>query len=212
MQDKMMRMMLNKKKQGKELSDPEKKAKLEALMGMKNLALSHMNNKLNNLKKVTVASDSPEGLKAGLHKAEDLADQSDDDHAAGLEDSDMLGQMNKYSEGGDVDESGHREGPVAKMPPEFETDERSEHEENEEMGEGDGDERPDHQGDPIPKYDAGTFDAGNPDAAMDPDMQSDEDQMPESIDQMVEESPDDPEQLEELIQKLQEKQDSLKHS
>lgn len=203
--------MLNKKKQGNELSDSEKKSKLEALMGMKDLAMSHMGNKLKNLKKVTVASDSPQGLKAGLHKAEDLADQEEDDHAAGLEDSDMLGQMNKYSDGGSVDESGHREGPVAEMPEEFETDQRAAREEAHAM-DNDGRVRPDHMGDAEgePGYDAGTFDAGNPDAAMDDNGM--EGQEHDSVDELVQESPDDPDQLEELIKKLQEKQDSLKHS
>lgn len=207
MSDKMMKMMLNKKKQGKNLSDQEKKSKLEALMGMKDLAMSHMGNKLKNLKKVTVASNSPEGLKAGLHKAEDLADQSDDDHAA-LEDSDMLGQMNKYSQGGSVEESGHRKGPVAEMPPEFETDQRAAREEAHAM-ETDGHVRPDHMGDSDeePGYDAGTSDAGNPDEAMD---ENGEGQEQDSLDELVQESPDDPDQLEELIKKLQEKCDSLK--
>lgn len=194
MSDKMMKMMLSKKKHGKELSDGEKKSKLEALMGMKDLANSHMGNKLKNLKKVTVASDSPEGLKAGLHKAEDLADQSDDDHAA-LQDVDM--PMNKFSDGG----------PVMDMPPEFETDEHSAREEARAM-EGDGKVRPDHMRDESPGYDAGTSDSGNPDAAM--DENGEEGQEHDTLDQLVQESPDDPDQLEELIQKLQEKCDSLK--
>ena len=196
MHDKMMKMMMNKKKQGNTLSDSEKKSKLEALMGMKGLADSHMGNKLKNLKKVTVASNSPEGLKAGLHKAEDLADQSDDsssdDSAAGLEDSPDM--MNKFSEGGNVYDKGDSGGHVAQMPKEFDTD-IGEHEK--EMADMRG------SGDTEPGYDEGT-----PDVDPSDEQEGSDDQ--DSVDELVQESPNDPQQLEELIQKLQEKCDSLK--
>lgn len=196
----MMKLMMGKKKQGKTLSDSEKKSKLEALMGMKGLADSHMGNKLKNLKKVTVASNSPEGLKAGLHKAEDLADSSsEDDTAAGLEDSDMHGEMSKFSEGGNVYDRGDEGGHVAKMPEEFDTDGYNSRKEDEEMGMKTGHDSEQHG-----------YSDGTSDAEMDVDPQDEASEPEESVDQMVEESPNDPDQLEDLIKKLQEKCDSLK--
>jgi hypothetical protein len=192
------------------LSDGEKKAKLQALMGMKDLANSHMGNKLKNLKKVTVASNSPEGLKAGLHKAEDMADPNDSDAAAsGLEDSDMLGQMNKYADGtsdvegagGDVYEAGDKGGHVAHMPKEFDTDSDQAVKEAQDM-EGDGEEHPDGNQEDMPHYDAGTFDAENNDPSM--DAASDDDSQPESVDQIVMDAQHlNSDELQELIEKLQ---------
>lgn len=204
MHDKMMKMMMSKKKSGSTLSDGEKKAKLQALMGMKDLADSHMGNKLKNLKKVTVASDSPEGIKAGLHKAEDMVEGSgedSDDTKSGLEDSDMLGEMNKYSEGGDVmDVNGQEGGHVAKMPPAFDTDLDNAKAEDEKMQMKVG-----HDG-----IQDGYAD-GTPDAESSAPSDSDESSEHDSVDQLVQESPDDPSQLEELIQKLQEKCEELKN-
>jgi hypothetical protein len=218
-QDAMMKMMMNKKKQGKSLSDSEKKSKLEALMGMKGLADSHMGNKLKNLKKVTVASNSPQGLKAGLHKAEDLADQSSDDSNgemsddthAGLEDSpDMMDQMSKFSDGtsdvegagSDVYDKGDMGGHVARMPKEFDTDADQAVKEARDM-EGDGEEHPDGNESQMPNYDAGTFDAENNDPSMSSD--NDDDSQPESVDQIVQDAQHlAPDELQELIQKLQE--------
>lgn len=191
MHDKMMKMMMNKKKHGKTLSDSEKKSKLEALMGMKGLADSHMGNKLKNLKKVTVASNSPEGLKEGLHKAEELTDKSDD-------------EMEHFSEGGSVNERGDQGGHVAKMPEEFDTDLDNAKKEDSEMqmkmghdaiqhgydeGTSDVEESPEHESSESPEFEAGENE--------------------EKIEQMVEESPNDPSELDALIQKLQEKRDSL---
>lgn len=213
-QDKMMKMMLSKKKAGGSLSDGEKKAKLQALMGMKDLANSHMGSKLKNLKKVTVASNSPEGLKAGLHKAEDMADQdpNDSDHvASGLQDSDMLGQMNKYSDGtsdvegagSDVYDAGDKGGHVARMPKEFDTDEDQAVKEARDM-EGDGEEHPDGNESEMPNYDAGTSDAENNDPSMSADNDGDESQ-PESVDQIAMDAQHlSPDELQELIEKLQE--------
>lgn len=222
-QDKMMKMMMSKKKAGSTLSDGEKKAKLQALMGMKDLANSHMGNKLKNLKKVTVASNSPEGLKAGLHKAEDMADESGDPSQApsdtdeansGLEDSDMADQISKFSDGtsdvegagSDVYDRGDKGGHVARMPKEFDTDEDQAVKEAEDM-EGDGEEHPDGNQSDMPHYDAGTFDAGSNDPSMSDDDADDMQKPEESVDQIAMDaqhlSPDD---LRALIQKLQEQE------
>ena len=196
-QDAMLKMMMGKKNQGKTLSDSEKKSKLEALMGMKGLADSHMGNKLKNLKKVTVASNSPEGLKAGLHKAEDMTDETNSDN----EDSDMHGEMAKFSEGGNVYDRGDSGGHVAKMPEEFDTDLDNSRKEDEEMGMKTGHDATQHG------YADGTSDAG---MDVDPSDEQEGSEDQDSVDELVQESPNDPDQLEELIQKLQEKCDSLK--
>ena len=56
----------------KKMSDAEKKAKMTALSEAHGLATDMLKDKVKGLKKVTVASDSKEGLKKGLEKAEDL--------------------------------------------------------------------------------------------------------------------------------------------
>lgn len=211
--DKMMKMLINKKKSGSTLSDGEKKAKLQALMGMKDLANSHMGNKLRNLKKVTVASNSPEGLKAGLHKAEDMADSDPNDSdaaASALQDTGMQGQMSKFSDGtsdvegvgGDVYDRGDKGGHVAHMPKEFDTDSDQAVKEAEDM-EGDGEEHPDGNQSDMPHYDAGTFDAENNDPSM--SANNDDDSQPESVDQLAQDAAHlSPDELQELIEKLQE--------
>lgn len=66
--------MMDKKKKGKkeDMSDTEKSAKMGVLEDLKNQASEEMGKRLKGLKKVTVASDSKEGLQAGLNKAEDI--------------------------------------------------------------------------------------------------------------------------------------------
>lgn len=69
-----------------EMKEPEKQAKLSALKEAHKLASSMMSDSLKSsrspasMKKVTIASDSKEGLKAGLDKAEDmLGEQSEEE-------------------------------------------------------------------------------------------------------------------------------------
>ena len=64
-------MIFNKDKM-KKMSDSEKKAKLTALKEAHGMASDMLKGNLKGLKKVTVASDSKEGLKKGLEKAEDM--------------------------------------------------------------------------------------------------------------------------------------------
>ena len=63
--------------------DEKLKAKKDALMAMRNKAMkSRMDDTLNNfkgMKKVSVISDSEEGLKKGLEKAEDILEGEDMD-------------------------------------------------------------------------------------------------------------------------------------
>ena len=60
-----------KKKDG--MSDNEKQAKMDAISGLRDVASNAMKHKLDGLKKVTVASDSPKGLEKGLDIAKKLA-------------------------------------------------------------------------------------------------------------------------------------------
>lgn len=82
MNDKMMQMLMARKKEGKDLSAPDKKAKLEALTGMKSMASDMMSDKLKGLKKVTVASNDPQGLKSGLEKAKEMIEGSPEEEAS----------------------------------------------------------------------------------------------------------------------------------
>ena len=65
-----------KAKEGKFLSEDEKAAKMEMLNGVKEILGESMSDKLKGAKmqKVTVASPTPEGLVAGLDKAEEVVE------------------------------------------------------------------------------------------------------------------------------------------
>lgn len=199
MQDKVMKMLMSKKKEGKTLSDSDKKAKLSALQGMRGMAHQMMGDKLKNLKKVTVASDSKEGLKAGLHKAEDLASQEPGDEERPMgQDPNMYKGGSAYAEGGmaglnnlpedlpqklehDPGSTDYSDDEQGKMPQEFDTD--MDHVTSE------------HTRDNEPRR----FDQGGemPEEA------------PESLDELVQEAPEDPDQLDKLIQMLEEKKQKL---
>lgn len=66
-------------KDKKEMSPLEKKAKLKALKGAHGMASDMLKGQLAGLKKVTVASDSKEGLKKGLEKAEEIVGENEDE-------------------------------------------------------------------------------------------------------------------------------------
>lgn len=61
----------------KKLSGVEKKAKMKVVEDMRDMASKAMGDKLHGLKKVTVASNSSEGLKEGLEKAEDVIESKE---------------------------------------------------------------------------------------------------------------------------------------
>lgn len=69
---KMESLFAKKKKDGKEMSGMEKDAKMSVVHDMKKMAMDAMGDKLKGLKKVSVASNSPEGLQMGLDKAKEL--------------------------------------------------------------------------------------------------------------------------------------------
>ena len=71
--------LLQKKKKDKPMSDVAKDAKMSVVKDLQQMASDAMRTGLKGgLKKVTVASDSPEGLKAGLEKAEEIVEKKDE--------------------------------------------------------------------------------------------------------------------------------------
>ena len=72
-------MKMEMKKKGSPLTENEKKAKMHVVKAMRDMAEQAMGEKLNGLKKVTVASNDKEGLKAGLEKAKELIGQHSGD-------------------------------------------------------------------------------------------------------------------------------------
>lgn len=68
--------MFKKEKEGK-MREPEKNAKMSVLSHLRDMAQESMGSKLKGLKKVSVASDSPEGLEKGLDKAKEIISSDD---------------------------------------------------------------------------------------------------------------------------------------
>ena len=115
-----LKKILSKKR---DLSPNEKHAKMDVVKHLRDMASEAMGDKLDGLKKVSVMSDSPEGLKAGLHKASEIvsdpqmdqmknhAENPYGDYKSALEEhaddesNDEAGfdaDQNKYSDGGEV--------------------------------------------------------------------------------------------------------------
>lgn len=87
MKDKLEKLFEKKAKEGGSMPDHEREAKMDVVKQMKSDMAELMGDKLKGSKKITVASDSKEGLKAGLDKAEQLlaggglaAAADDEDH------------------------------------------------------------------------------------------------------------------------------------
>jgi hypothetical protein len=68
----LMAELMKKKKEGKEMDPSEKKAKMGILGQIRDMAAQSMGDDVKGLKKVTVASSDPEGLKEGLDKAKEM--------------------------------------------------------------------------------------------------------------------------------------------
>ena len=83
--DKFAKLLESKAKSQKPMMGPEKDAKLRAVQEMRQMASDEMAMPLKNLKKVTVASDSPKGLSEGLEKAEDIVEGSEGMMEEGME-------------------------------------------------------------------------------------------------------------------------------
>lgn len=98
MDAKLMKLMAAKKN-AKPMSDVEKQAKKSVLGELSSVAKEAMGSKLNGMKKVTVASDSPEGLKKGLSMAEKLAGKEEGMEHEGMESPEMeAGEQEEKSE------------------------------------------------------------------------------------------------------------------
>ena len=67
-------------KDAKPMSDLEKGAKVKAISEMRKMATDEMSEPLKHLKKVTVASNDPEGIKMGLDKAKEMMGHPIDGH------------------------------------------------------------------------------------------------------------------------------------
>ena len=89
MMEKFKKMLMQKAKEGKFLSEEDKSAKMDILNEIKGLAESEMGNdlkKVKGMKKVMVASPTQEGLKEGLEKAEEVVEQKMDSEDSESED------------------------------------------------------------------------------------------------------------------------------
>jgi rRNA maturation endonuclease Nob1 len=95
---KMLKKLMEEKGQS-EMDPAAKKAKESVLKEISDMAGKSMGEDVKGLKKVSVMSDSPEGLKAGLEKAEEVveeAEESDDMESMSDEEIEML--MKKLEE------------------------------------------------------------------------------------------------------------------
>jgi hypothetical protein len=70
--NKLAKLLEKKSKDGQHLSGVERDAKMSVLHDLRGQAAEAMKSGLHNLKKVSVMSDSPEGLSEGLSKAKDM--------------------------------------------------------------------------------------------------------------------------------------------
>lgn len=77
----------------KKMSDSEKKAKLSALKEAHGMASEMMKKGLDGAKKVSISSNSKEGLKKGLEMAEDIVGEEEE------EDSELSEKMEDAQEG-----------------------------------------------------------------------------------------------------------------
>ena len=93
--EKLKKMMAEKKS----MPANEKEAKMNVVKHLHDMASSAMKDKMGAVHKVSVASNSPEGLKAGLDTAKDAVSQDSDNDGDANSDTDMDGMAH----GGEVD-------------------------------------------------------------------------------------------------------------
>lgn len=70
--EKFKKLLEKKRQMGKSLDGPERDAKMSAVQTLKDFANDAMKDKMGDMKKVSVASDSKEGLVEGMEKAKDM--------------------------------------------------------------------------------------------------------------------------------------------
>lgn len=115
MNDMMKKLLEKKSKDGKMLPDHEKEAKMSVLHDLKNHMNDMMANKVDGLKKVSVMSDSPEGLKEGLDKAQELLHHPKDSELALPSDSDKESGESLEEEASESPEEEALESPEEEM-------------------------------------------------------------------------------------------------
>lgn len=118
MKNDLMKRMAMKKDKPK-LNDVEKEAKLSVLNSLKSDMENMLGDNLKGIKKVTVASDSPQGLDMGLKKAQDLVHEHSDDESS----EDQAHEASESPEFEQGEEEGEHE-----MEPSDEDDQMSEEE------------------------------------------------------------------------------------
>lgn len=87
MNDMFKKVVEKKKKEGKSFSPMEKDASDGVLSDLMKYINGLEGEKVKGLKKVTVASDSKDGLEAGMNKAKSMMEESPDEADEGKEDS-----------------------------------------------------------------------------------------------------------------------------
>lgn len=91
--------MFEKKKKGEgEMHPSMKKAKMGVLKHLSDMASEAMGGKLGGLKKVTIASDSEEGLKHGMDKAKDIVEKGLPEMEGSEEESPEMEESEKESD------------------------------------------------------------------------------------------------------------------
>ena len=101
MDDKMMKMMMDKKSGAKKLDPGYKKVKMDLLKGLHGDMGKMLGEDFKGLKKVTVAAPDSEGLAEGLDKAEDMLGM---DHPESEDSSEMCPACGEACEGHEVSE------------------------------------------------------------------------------------------------------------
>ncbi len=114
------KLIAKKKKDGKKMSENEKEAKGGVLSEMKDMASKMMGDKVKGLKKVTVASDSEEGVKKGLEKAKDLLGHDMSEQAPEMEGSEVAEEENESPE---HEQAEGKEGEIAEIAQEMDVSE-----------------------------------------------------------------------------------------
>ena len=106
-------LLMKKAKEGKKADPDRLQAGSDVLKELGDMFKDRLKG---NLKKVTVASDSPEGLKKGLEKAEEMleAPHGDEDLEEQIEDE-MEGKSGEYSPKGEEHESEEAEDEIAEL-------------------------------------------------------------------------------------------------
>lgn len=101
--EKFKKLLEKKRQMGKSLDGAERDAKMSAVQGLKDMANEAMKGKMDGMKKVTVASDSQEGLEHGMDKAKELIHGKEGMTELSKMGDDELGDMDMAEEGDDSD-------------------------------------------------------------------------------------------------------------